>query len=585
MTSLSDNSISVAEYLLRRLSVLGIGHIFTVPGSYVVGLLQPLAEQELPIAVVTASEQEAAYAADAYAKTRGYGVVCTTYGVGSMSAINALIGSYVERCPVILINGGPSPEQRRQELEHGILFLHSAGRITIDQRVFGQITAAAEIIADPADAPAQIDRALEACMTSKRPIYIEVNQDVWAAPCPPPGRALHAAASRCDPETLSEAIQDCVDRINRAASPILWGGEELQRFGLSETFEQLVRTSGLSYMTTLPGKALISEATPGYIGIYDGKYANDRVQEIAARADLIIAVGTVITDIIGDIVAKDYGAMIVATRDGVRVGHHLYQHVPLDMFLPRLGAALAAADYRAPVRVDPLPADRCRGESTPSDDAAPITFDRFFARMAEFAADKLIVSDACFAMFPAAEIPRTEPRSFVSQAIWLAIGYSNGAAAGAALGANRRVVAFTGDGGFREGPQAVSTLSKCRLPAIICVMNNGILGIEQFLTMPGYFLEDGTKLDYYNKLAPWDYGALANAFGADYARIATIGDLERAIARADGLPDRPILFDVILDPTDLPGSLRKTIPARIPPSVRRNFDFPVVPRQTRHNAS
>ena len=182
MTSPSDHSMSVGEYLLQRLSELGVGHIFSLPGSYVVGLLRLLADRKLPMPIVTASEQEAAYAADAYAKTRGYGVVCETYGVGAMSAINGLVGSYVERSPVIIINGGPSPEQRRQEIEHGILFLHSAGRTTTDYHIFEQVTAAAEIIADEFEAPAQIDHVLEACMTSKRPVYIEMNQDIWTAP-------------------------------------------------------------------------------------------------------------------------------------------------------------------------------------------------------------------------------------------------------------------------------------------------------------------------------------------------------------------------------------------------------------------
>jgi indolepyruvate decarboxylase len=579
MSPTSDNSITVAEYLLRRLSELGIGHIFTVPGSYVVGLLEPLADRKTPTAIVTASEQEAAYAADAYAKMRGYGAVCGTYGVGSMSAVNGLIGSYAERCPVILINGGPSPMQRREEIEHGILFLHSAGRITTDYEIFKQVTAAAEIITDAADAPTQIDHTLEACMTSKRPVYIEMNQDVWAGRCPPPVRILRPAASVCDPEALAEAIQDCVDRVKRAANPILWGGEEIQRFGMGEDFERLVLTSGLPYMTTLPGKAIISESTPGYVGIYDGKYANESVQSVAARADLIIAIGTVITDTIGNIVTKDYGAMVVAARDGVRVGHRTYQHVPLDMFLPRLTAGLAVAEYRAPVREEPVPElETHAAESSLADGLAPITFDSFFARMAGYATDKLVVSDACFGMFSAAEIPRAEAGSFVSQAIWLAIGYSSGASVGAALAANRRVVTFTGDGGFREGPQAISTLSKCRLPAIICLMNNGVLGIEQFLTRPGYFLNDGTMLDYFNKLSPWDYAALAKAFGADYARIATLEDLECAIARANDLADRPILFDVILNPKDLPGSMLDAIKGQLPASVRRNFDFPIAPR-------
>ena len=77
----------VAAYAQDRLGPNRAGGEFGVP----LGLLQPLDGRKQPAAVVTASEQEAAYAADAYAKTRGYGVVCGTYGVGSMSALNASI--------------------------------------------------------------------------------------------------------------------------------------------------------------------------------------------------------------------------------------------------------------------------------------------------------------------------------------------------------------------------------------------------------------------------------------------------------------------------------------------------------------
>ena len=53
----------------------------------------------------TTNEMEAGYAADAQARLNGIGVACVTYGVGSFSALNAIAGAYVERCPVVLING------------------------------------------------------------------------------------------------------------------------------------------------------------------------------------------------------------------------------------------------------------------------------------------------------------------------------------------------------------------------------------------------------------------------------------------------------------------------------------------------
>ena len=48
------------------------------------------------------------YAADGYARARGtLGVACVTYGVGSLSALNAVAGAYAEDIPLVLISGNP----------------------------------------------------------------------------------------------------------------------------------------------------------------------------------------------------------------------------------------------------------------------------------------------------------------------------------------------------------------------------------------------------------------------------------------------------------------------------------------------
>lgn len=46
-----------------------------------------------------------AYAADAYARLRGLGVIVVTYSVGELSALNGVAGSYAERVPVVVITG------------------------------------------------------------------------------------------------------------------------------------------------------------------------------------------------------------------------------------------------------------------------------------------------------------------------------------------------------------------------------------------------------------------------------------------------------------------------------------------------
>ena len=51
------------------------------------------------------NELNGSYAADGYARINGLGVLVTTFGVGELSAVNGIAGSYAERVPVIAITG------------------------------------------------------------------------------------------------------------------------------------------------------------------------------------------------------------------------------------------------------------------------------------------------------------------------------------------------------------------------------------------------------------------------------------------------------------------------------------------------
>ena len=54
------------------------------------------------------NELNASYAADGYARINGIGAMVTTFGVGELSAVNGIAGSYAERVPVIAITGAPT---------------------------------------------------------------------------------------------------------------------------------------------------------------------------------------------------------------------------------------------------------------------------------------------------------------------------------------------------------------------------------------------------------------------------------------------------------------------------------------------
>ena len=98
---------SLAAYLFTQLRQHGVSHIHGVPGDYFLKALNYLAPTRLKW-IGSCNELNAGYAADGYARIRGLSALFTTYGVGELSAINAIAGSYAEHVPVVHIVGTPA---------------------------------------------------------------------------------------------------------------------------------------------------------------------------------------------------------------------------------------------------------------------------------------------------------------------------------------------------------------------------------------------------------------------------------------------------------------------------------------------
>ncbi|MBI0575562.1 thiamine pyrophosphate-binding protein, partial [Pectobacterium parmentieri] len=97
-------------------------HLFGVPGDYNLHFLDHVIRNPDITWVGCANELNAAYAADGYARCRPAAALLTTFGVGELSAINGIAGSYAECLPVIHIAAAPClASQRNGELLHHTL--------------------------------------------------------------------------------------------------------------------------------------------------------------------------------------------------------------------------------------------------------------------------------------------------------------------------------------------------------------------------------------------------------------------------------------------------------------------------------
>ena len=103
----SIKTMRVAEYLIKSLENIGITDFFGLPGDYNFNILYAINDNPNTNWIGCTNELNAGYAADGYARAKGFGAIVTTYGVGELSAMNAIAGSFAENIPVISIVGVP----------------------------------------------------------------------------------------------------------------------------------------------------------------------------------------------------------------------------------------------------------------------------------------------------------------------------------------------------------------------------------------------------------------------------------------------------------------------------------------------
>ncbi|KLO01874.1 hypothetical protein ABN09_13945, partial [Morganella morganii] len=85
---------SVIEHVLSRLADLGITDVFGVAGDFAFPIEDAVCDGNTQRWIGNCNELNAAYAADGYARIKGAAALSTTFGVGELSAINGIAGSY-----------------------------------------------------------------------------------------------------------------------------------------------------------------------------------------------------------------------------------------------------------------------------------------------------------------------------------------------------------------------------------------------------------------------------------------------------------------------------------------------------------
>ncbi|WDV53206.1 thiamine pyrophosphate-binding protein [Streptomyces coeruleorubidus] len=593
---------TVARYLALRLAELGITHLFGVPGNHLGPFLTTLRAEGDIEWVGTPTEGGAGQAADAYARIHGIGAAAVTYSVGAFNLLNACGGAYVEQVPLVAVNASPPYEQWQNYRAVGLLTSHMSPRPESNLDVYRQVTVDAQVISNPGLAPGQIDAALTACLSERRPVYLEVMEDLWDEPCPEPEAPIvpreRPFSARNQP-MLDKAVQAALTLVEEHPGPdgrprpIVWAGEEIDRFRLGGQLIDLVEATGVPFCTTVGAKAVVDEDLPQFHGVYNGGASHPDVHAVFkdwATCRIGLGAWSTSKNLGGEqCVGDDW---VMAAHGGVGVGTSYFPDVQLTQLLPALQDALVkaygsgglAADYYAEAyahhgsREDrPAGLEHHRASlhssRSPHRRAERLTYDAVFDRLNHFLnhetrEDWTVVSDAAFSLIGSMNLS-LPAGGFLSQVSWLSIGWSVCAATGAALAPERgdaRPMVFVGDGAFQETCQELSTHTRHGLRSVVFVMDNGhFYGVEQMLVHPAYYADqDAADPDFYNVLHPWHYDRLAAVFagkhtpanGVSVAHTAELDDLlDRLTDPADPLNAGPLLVRVRLHRHDYPRAM------------------------------
>lgn len=561
---------TVADYLLTRLKQLGVTEVFQIPGDYVKHFTQALEHFDGVNAIGAINELDAAYAADAYGRTRGLGAVSLQYGVSTFSALNAIAGAYVEYSPVVVISAVPGADARRITAMYDVLYHHSTGNLQADQEVYERVTVAAETLATSVGAPEKIDDLLIAAITHKRPVYIACYKEVWGEPCRrPSAKVLQPLRVRSDPVAVENAVSQAWTQISAAKHPLIFAGVEVLRHGLSDLLQEIVDASGFLYTTTTLGKTVLPESGDRFIGTYSDAASVASVREVVENADCVLTLGAVVTDDYLWFVENKYADMVLATTEQVRAGYFTYPGVAMKDFMEALLKRFKATKgYPLAAVAPPRPAwpEPWASASDPhwNDEPETITYNRFFQHSMKFLSDNRMLDQVVMtfgvssALYVATNAYGLAQNSFLGSAAWQCIGFETGAASGAQLGSGKRAWTVAGDGGFMMVCQSLSTLARNRLNAVIFVMSNGVYAIEQvYVDVTAFEPGPGHEFDAFDVLPRWDYLALARAFGAKGYRARTVTELNRVLKELKKPTDRPSLVEIVIPEKDLPAQMRR----------------------------
>lgn len=493
--------IKGADILINCLLEQGVDTIFGYPGGTVLDIYDALYRNGKINHILTAHEQGAAHAADGYARATGkVGVCFATSGPGATNLVTGIATAYMDSVPLIAVTGNV-----------GINLLGRDSFQEID--ICGitiPITKHNFIVKDVKDLAQTIRKAFYIANSGRKgPVLIDILKNVQIEECEyEPAEPVKYKAFDVEEDKVAKAVA----AINRAEKPVIIAGGGVIASDASPLLYELAKKIDCPVTYTLMGKGCIPENDPLCLGMI-GMHGTVTSAKTLIAADTVIALGTRFSDRVA-LNRNKFAAgktVIHVEIDNAEIDKNIKSdiHVMADISKTLKTVLPLVENRRRKEWLEEI--DGYAKENAAKCDLSELAHKIIKAASALAPEDCTLVTDVGqHQMWAAQHFAINSPRRFCSSGGLGTMGYGMGAAIGAAFGTGKLSVLVTGDGCFGMNMNELTTAVTQRVPLVILLMNNRVLGMVrqwQKIFYSRRFSQTTLNRDI-------DYVKLAESFGA-----------------------------------------------------------------------
>ena len=541
-----SEQITGAQALVKALEHVGVDVMFGLPGGAILPAYDPIYDSSIRHILVR-HEQGAGHAATGYAQATGrVGVCIATSGPGATNLVTPLADAQMDSVPIVAITG---------QVASGSIGTDAFQEADI-RGITMPITKHNFLITNADDIPRAIAEAFHIA-GSGRPgaVLVDIAKDALQAKTTfvwPTELSLPGYKPVLDPQAA--AIAEAAELIKAAKKPVLYVGGGAIKANASAELMKLAELTGAPVVTTLMALGVFPDSHPAHLGM-PGMHGTVAAVTALQQSDLLITLGARFDDRVTGKLSSfaPHAKVIHADIDPAEIGKNRVVDVALvgdlkstiTALIPALDKAFAGSKPDIAAWWQQCNSWRERfplGYDEPEDGtlSPQYVIERIGAAGGP---DAIYVAGVGQHQMWASQFVKYEnPRTWLNSGGLGTMGYAVPAAMGAKVGAPDTVVwAIDGDGCFQMTNQELVTCALNNIPIKVAIINNESLGmVRQWQTL--FYNQRYSNTDLHSHRVP-DFVKLADAMGCVGLRCETKEDVDRVIAEAMAINDRPVIID------------------------------------------